>query len=168
MNQDDLSHLQPGIVRMLINLILKVPDNIKEVMAHASLKQNVINPSQVIKYGGCDYWIDRMDSKMIYKKLINPKIRFPTGLLNWCLDFELSDKRIHTALTFAHTCCTSTFDRVFQYKINTQILPTNEYLNRYRVKDTNICDHCNVERDSILHRLYDCEKLTDITNTIFN
>ena len=76
--------------------------------------------------------------------------------------------RIYTALTFAHSCCTSVFDRVFQYKITTQILPTNEYLCRYKVKDTNICDHCNLERDSIVHRLYDCEKLTFITNTIFD
>ena len=57
---------------------------------------------------------------------------------------------------------------MFQYKITTQILPTNEYLCRYKIKDTNICDHCNIERDSIVHRLYDCEKLTYITNTIFD
>ena len=45
----------------------------------------VINPSQVINYRGGDFWIDRMDAKMIYHKLISPKIKLPTGLLNWCL-----------------------------------------------------------------------------------
>ena len=168
MKQVDLSHLQPYILRALINLISKIPNNIKESITNASPRPIVIKPSQIIQFGGVDYCIDRMDSKMIYKKLITPKIKLPTGLLNWCLEFELSDEMIHTALTFAHTCCTSTFDRVFQYKINTQILPTNEYLNRYKVKDTNICDHCGVERDSIVHRLYDCEKLAVITNIIFN
>ena len=128
----------------------------------------VINPSQIIQYRGSDYWINCMDAKMVYLKVISPKIKFPTGLLNWCMDFELSDDRIYTALTFAHACCTSIFDRVFQYKIVTQILPTNEYLCRYKVKDNNTCDHCSIERDSIVHRLYDCEKLTIITNTIFN
>ena len=115
-----------------------------------------------------DYLIDRMDAKAVYKVLISPKLKLPTGLLNWCLDFELSDGRINTALTFTHSCCTSTFDKVFQYKIVTQILPTNDYLNRYKVKENNTCDHCSIERDSIVHRLYDCEKLVYIICTAFD
>ena len=168
LTQEDFSHLQPSSSRALRNIISKIPNTTTEIIRHAGTNPIVINPSQVIKYRGHDFWINCMDSKMIYHKLLGPKIKLPTGLLNWCMDFELSDKRIYTALTFAHSCCTSIFDRVFQYKITTQILPTNEYLCRYKIKDTNICDHCNIERDSIVHRLYDCEKLTYITNTIFD
>ena len=109
-----------------------------------------------------------MDAKAIYSKLIDQKVRLPRGLLNWCMDLELSDTRIKTSLSFAHQCCTNIFDRVFQYKIVTQILPTNEYLTRYRVKDSTTCDHCNIECDTIVHRLYDCEKLTNIISSIFN
>ena len=150
------------------NESFKIPNILTESINDGNPKQIVINPSQIIQYEGMDFRIADMDSKTMYKKLISSKIKLPTGLLNWCLDFELSDSRIYTALTFAHSCCTSIFDRVFQYKIVTQILPTNEYLYRYKVKDTNTCDQCNLERDSIDHRLYDCEKLTEITNTVFN
>ena len=71
-----------------------------------------------------------MDSKAIYNTLIYSKVKMPKGLLNWCADLELSDEQIKTSLTFAHKCCTNIFDRVFQFKIVTQILPTNEYLLR--------------------------------------
>merc|ERR1711954_1015 len=109
-----------------------------------------------------------MGAEAVYKKVLTPKVKLPTGLLNWCLDFELSDRRINTTLTFTSSCCTSIFDKVFQYKIVTQILPTNDYLNRYRVKENYTCDNCFIERDSIVHRLYDCEKLVYIINTAFN
>ena len=69
---------------------------------------------------------------------------------------ELSQQQIKTALTFAAQCSQSTFDRVFQYKIVTRILPTNEYLKRYRVKESDRCDLCGIESDTIDHRLYEC------------
>ena len=59
-----------------------------------------------------------------------------------------------------------TFDRVFQYKIVTNILPTNEYLARYRIKDTDLCDHCRKESDTIIHRLYECELIFSIVDKI--
>ena len=66
----------------------------------------------------------------------------------------------------ASKCSASTFDKMFQYKIVTKILPTNEYLFRYKVKESATCDFCDLERDTIVHRLYECEvfasKLNDI------
>ena len=69
----------------------------------------------------------------------------------------MSDRQILTALTFASNCKASVFDRVFQYKIITNILPTNDYLKRYRIKDDDTCENCHKECDTIIHRLYDCE-----------
>ena len=80
-----------------------------------------------------------MDAKAIYSKLIYPKVEMPKGLLNWCMDLELSDSQIRTSLRFAHQCCRNIFDRVFQYKIVTQLLPNNVYLTRSRVRDSDIC-----------------------------
>ena len=110
-----------------------------------------IFPFQTINHNGTDYTLTKMDSKAIYSVLIYPKVKMPKGLLNWCADLELSDEQIKTSLTFAHKCCTNIFDRVFQFKIVTQILPTNEYLFRYRVKDANTCENCNLECDTIEH-----------------
>ena len=46
--------------------------------------------------------------------LVNDKIRMPVGMLNWCLDLELSDLEIRNAFTFTHNCSSSVFDRTFQ------------------------------------------------------
>ena len=114
-----------------------------------------------------DQQLRKLDSKFVYGILINDKIQLPVGMLHWCCDLEISDIQISTAFTFAHKCSQSVFDRVFQYKIATQILPTNDYLNRYRVKDTNICDKCSLEFDSIEHSLYSCSELTKMLRTFF-
>jgi len=39
----------------------------------------------------------------------------------------------------------------------TNILPTNDYLKRYKIKDDDTCEKCQNESDTIIHRLYDCE-----------
>ena len=48
----------------------------------------------------------------------------------------------------------------------TQIVPTNEYLNRYLVTDTSDCSLC-LERDTTLHQIYDCEKISNFISFIF-
>ena len=156
------------MLRSLVNLTTKIPPFINNAINRSSQKQVVIYPPQTINCNGNDYKLMHMDSRAIYSVLIYPKIKMPKGLLNWCGDLELSDSQIKTALTFAHECCTSVFDRVFQYKIVTQILPTNEYLQRYKVKDSNICDRCNIECDTIVHRLFDCEQIVQNISCIFS
>ena len=89
-------------------------------------------------------------------------------MLSWYLELELTDQQIKTALTFAHQCTVNTFDRVFQFKIATYILPTNEYLVRYRVKNSDLCDLCQQESDTIVHRLYECEYIICKIDIIFS
>jgi hypothetical protein len=168
--QDQINNLNlaPVLSRSLVNIISKIPDCIKNQIGRALPKHFTVFPFQTINFHGTDHTLIKMDSKAIYNNLSYPKVKMPKGLLNWCADLELSDEQIKTSLTFAHKCCTNIFDRVFQFKIVTQILPANEYLLRYRVKDSNICDNCNTECDTIVHRLYDCEKIVPILLWIFN
>ena len=51
------------------------------------------------------------------------------------------------------------FKQCFQYKLSTYILPTNEYLKKYKVMDSDLCLRCNLEKDTIIHRLWECEKV---------
>ena len=161
-------NLTPALRRSLVNIVQKIPNYIQNLIGRATQKQMAIFPFQTINHNGTDYTLTKMDSKAIYSVLIYPKVKMPKGLLNWCADLELSDEQIKTSLTFAHKCCTNIFDRVFQFKIVTQILPTNEYLFRYRVKDANTCENCNLECDTIEHRLYNCEKIVPIVTGIFS
>ena len=50
----------------------------------------------------------------------------------------------------------------------TQILPTNQYLARYRIRDSNVCEKCHLSVDTILHCVWQChlvvpyvEKISD-------
>ena len=88
----------------------------------------------------------------------------PRGLLFWCQELTLTDDQISCSLKFPSSCTPNIFRRVFQYKISTNILPTQEYLFRYQVTDSNICTRCQVETDFILHRLYECVKMVPLIN----
>ena len=41
----------------------------------------------------------------------------------------------------------------------TQTLPTNQYLARYRIRDSDICDKCQVSPDTILHCIWQCQRV---------
>ena len=92
----------------------------------------------------------------------------PRGLLFWCQELELDDEQIDCSLRFPSSCTPNIFQRVFQYKITTNILPTQEYLFRYQVTDSNTCQRCKVETDFVLHRLYECEKITPLIKRLEN
>ena len=106
-----------------------------------------------------DMFFKDITSIQIYKKVIEKKIRPPVGVLRWVEDFNVNDSKIVTGFTFAQECSKSTFDQVFQYKIMTQILPTNQYLARYRVRDSDICSKCKLVTDSVSHSLWSCQLL---------
>ena len=49
---------------------------------------------------------------------------------------------------------------VLQWKILHRIYPTNYLLNKMKIKQTNICEHCNMNSiDTIEIFFYDCGKI---------
>ena len=88
--------------------------------------------------------------------------------MNWCHDFQLDSDEIENCFTFAKLCTKNVFRQVFQYKINTYILPSNEYLKRYRVSDSDLCERCQIETDTIIHRLWECEKIVDFLEILLD
>ena len=109
----------------------------------------------------------KTNAKTVYKKLISTKAMTPAGALNWSLELELPDKRIQTGFNFARNCTPDMFRRTFQYKIVTQILPTNEFLHRYLVLESSNCSLCT-ERDTTLHQLYECNIISNFIACIFS
>ena len=100
-------------------------------------------------------------SFQLYSILISDRIRPPRGIVRWCEEMQLSDADIKTALTFAKKCSSAVFDHVFQFKIVTQILPTNNYLQRYRVKDSNACTRCLLDTiDTVVHSTWSCPRVS--------
>ena len=99
----------------LLNIISKIPANWSGIVDRASAEQTVIFPQPSIFINGLVYNIKLLDSKIIYKLLIQDIISLPKGLIRWCEDLELSDRQISCAFSFAANCTPNIFRRVFQY-----------------------------------------------------
>ena len=155
--------------RLLIKIILKIPEEWGNAIEESPVLDVPVLPRQTIHLNGFDYTLLSLSSKQVYATLIFNKIRLPTGLLRWCEEINLSDSQIRTAFTFTKGCCCSIFDRVFQYKINTRILPTNEYLKRYQVRDSDECSRCLLlETDSVLHSTWLCSSIVSHKTHLFS
>ena len=152
--------------RQVLSMYSRIELRKRSVIEQNSNVQLAIHPTQKINFKREITAVKDMTAQDHYKLCVSKKVQVPIGLLHWCSDLELSEREIRTALTFVPKCSKNVFDRMFQYKIMTGILPTNEYLHRYQVKTTNLCDHCHTERDTIIHRLYECEKIVLLVDSV--
>ena len=108
-------------------------------------------------------------SKDIYNFLIEDEILLPRGVLKWCQELRLSNTQITNCFTFAKKCTGDVFKQVFQYKVGVNITPTNEYLHRYQVLDSDMCGKCeDHETDTIIHSLWDCISIQPFLRQILN
>merc|ERR1712110_1036623 len=107
--------------------------------------------------------IAKAKNRDIYEALISSEVQLPIGFERWCLEYPIEHTNIGNIFKLAKSCAKDTFTQCFQYKILCGILPTQEYLFRYRVPgmeiENNHCLMCEVERGTIEHCLFDCEML---------
>ena len=160
--------LRNGKIRKLRNIINKIPQIWGEKILRSEFKFTTIIPEQVINIENHDLYLKNITSKQFYDQLIQYKMKIPIGLLYWVEEYDLTEFDIKTGFIFARKCSKSTFDHAFQYKIMTQILPTNVYLSRYRVVDSDLCSKCDAMPDTIQHRLMQCQLLVPFVDKIFN
>jgi hypothetical protein len=153
---ENFNYLRNNKIRKLRNLSNKIPLVWKDKVLQSDNCFVTISPHNMVNLNGTDVYLNNIPGDQIYRQLIGHKTRLPTGLLRWREDIELSDTDIKVAFTFARLCSISVFDHVFQYKILTRILPTNKYLKRYQVQDSDICSRCELSQDTVLHNLWQC------------
>ena len=168
---DDIKLQNNGIPRRLnrkiINIVKNIPLSWMGVINRANKAQIVINPGHKVYIGTNIYAVSKLNSRLLYNKLISDKAILPRGLItNWCQELQLTTEEIQIAFTFAKLSTKNIFKQVFQYKLNVYILPTNEYLKRYRVVDSDLCSNCSIETDTVVHRLWESEKLADFLDNL--
>ena len=153
--------------RKLLNIIAQVPRSWISIANRSLLEEVVVFPFQTIILKNKLYVLKYLSSRMVYKMLIGEMVSMPKGLLKWCEELELSDSQIDCSLLFAKRVTKNIFRQVFQYKITTQILPTENYLFRYKVLNNDICEKCNIESGTIIHSLWECEKVFPLIDHFF-
>ena len=131
-------------IRKLRTLINRVPQVWLLNILQMPVKYTAVIPHIMINLQGQRQGLGVISSDKVYDKIIEIKIKPPAGLRRWRDQLNLSESDILNGFTHAHLASKSSFDRTFQYKIMTQILPTNQYLARYRVRDTDICEKCHI------------------------
>ena len=154
--------------RKLKNIIDKVPPDWKSQIATSLNCCVTVYPAKILRLNGEDRRLKEMQGNQLYNALIGNKTRFPRGLLKWREDFELSDANIRYAFTSLHRYLSSASDQAFQYKILTNILPTNEYLCRYKVLNSSLCSRCGSESDTILHSIWSCRLVLPYVSQVLN
>ena len=95
---------------------------------------------------------------MQYSCFIQSKKLLPIGFEKWCLEYNFNDVELKNIFLMGKTASVNVFNQCFQYKILTQILPTQEYLLRYKVDGVvdNVCKMCKLERCTIEHSIFEC------------
>ena len=144
-------------IRKIRSFLGKVPQTWLQKIVHVPAKHMAVIPRQIVNLQGQSQFLECISSNKVYDLLIKEKFKPPTGLRHWFEEFNLVEADIVVGFTHASISSKSRFDQVFQYKIMTQILPTNQYLARYRIRDSDICNKCQVSTDTVLHRLWQCQ-----------
>ena len=164
-NFNGLRNIKIRKIRAMLN---RVPQNWLLKIIQMPVKYLTVIPRQFVTLQGHSQCLEFISSEKIYEKLIEVKIKPPTGLRHWVEEFDLSESDILIGFTHARISSKYSFDHSFQYKIMTQILPTNQYLARYKIRDSNICDKCQVSVDTILHCLWQCQLVVPFVDKIFD
>jgi hypothetical protein len=54
----------------------------------------------------------------------------------------------------------------FQYKLLQQILPTNTFLVKIGIKDSDLCSFCKITTDSIMHYIWQCPNVQEFRQQV--
>ena len=165
MNKPQINHNK---IRKLKSIIDKIPQFWKDCIKSSAATCTVESPRPVVNFKDNDCFVCLFDSNQLYRILTSNLLKIPTGVVRWRADLLLSEQQLKTALTFTKICSSSVFDKVFQYKIVTQILPTNKYLHRYQIKESELCSRCLLCADTIYHNLWQCSRLTPYLTACFD
>ena len=88
----------------------------------------------------------------------------PTSKMAWQNEVQIqeADENWKHFFKNPHLCIRDINLRMFQFKILHRILPTNRKLKQYGIKDSDLCDFCGQDSESILHLFCECDISTMI------
>ena len=126
-------------------------------MRHSILRNDIDNPN-VIKIGKKLVELKEIPSKFIYNFFLSKKYnQTKVKLIEKHSSVKEEINEVQNRIFILPRLCTGDKKlREFQFKLLHNILPTNKKLYKYKLKDTNTCDVCNTNPESIDHLLWEC------------
>ena len=109
-------------------------------------------------------------SNLTYKILVATKSEAPeTSQAKWHEDCDLEKGEFDWKRAFQSTkiCTKSTKLIIFQFKFLHRRLPTNSFLYKINVKDSDRCSFCEKETETLLHLFWHCNQTTRFWESFF-
>ena len=140
------------------SLISNVPKCFKD-----HIKENTANVS-LVSFNPVDNFFQRIVTstkvKFIYNDFIDNVVQLPTekflkwedllscDIVNWSKYFIILNK-----------ACKNSYLRNFQFKLLHRIIPTNSFLFKIKLTNTNLCTFCNSQEETLEHLFFDCPEV---------
>jgi hypothetical protein len=107
-------------------------------------------------------WITLMSRKLVSKNVYAELIKHKATSVNlqekWSM-YIINDENItNVCLTHIYSLTIDNILRSFQFRLLHRIIYFNDKLKLFKLSDSEICDFCNMCKDSIEHRMWLCPK----------
>ena len=107
-----------------------------------------------------------MKSKAVYKYIVQKIIATPSSENFFKSNLNTNSEDFEQIYSIPFNTTIYTKLRAFQFKINHNILYTNEKLHKVKLSDSPLCTFCNTETETLEHLLVDCDKVVSIWRDI--
>ncbi len=104
----------------------------------------------------------KMKSKTVYKNIIQKIIVAPSSESFFKNNFDIENKDFSQIYSIPFNATIYTKLRAFQFKINHNILYTNEKLHRIKISESPLCTFCNNETETLEHLFVDCDVVANV------
>ena len=99
-------------------------------------------------------------NKFLYKhQLKKDQVRNIVSQEKWSSHFENENLRWDQIYSNNFTSTIDTKLRIFQYKYLFRIIPTNKRLFKQNIVNSNLCDFCNMDIETIHHLFWECNQV---------
>ena len=83
-------------------------------------------------------------------------------------NFDIANENFEQIYCIPFNATIYTKLRAFQFKINHNILYTNEKLHNVKLSDTPLCTFCNNEIETLVHLFVECNKVTNVWQEVID
>ena len=130
-------------------------------------KERIYNLDDIGKFGKKQQdEIKKLKSKTVYNKIIQKITIPPSSETFFKENFDVSNEDFERIYSLPFKATIYTKLRAFQFKINHNILYTNEKLHRIKISESPSCSLCNEEIETLAHLFVDCRKVQIIWNNV--
>ncbi len=94
--------------------------------------------------------------------LLNSNSETPAGKIKWNSTYNFNNETWKKIYLWPHIITKDTTLKWFQYRINHNILATNDFLNKIKIASSPLCTFCKKFSETIKHLFWDCEATKNI------